>query len=150
MDLKLASIRRTKVAGEELYIPNRNQWLELLEIKILDGREIREISAVKTWLDILKGNEEVLIYIEKTPLLGGTWMRGWVLEVNGELYKVHMETPRCDNCGVEILSANPHCFTFFTPLADSNAIERNMALPMKPCPNCGAELPRPSAWNRVN
>lgn len=138
------------INGEEMYVPDLQDWETLFPTRVYQGRRLfaEDLSAlVKLHLDLSRRYPAFALAFRASSPLKKSWLICMLLQTTSGPQRVHIEHLKCDVCAWYGPTANPMLPDLYIGIPDKwdliRAAERH---PVRPCPKCGSKLPRHPIW----
>ena len=128
------------VNGGSLFLPSRKEWNDILEGFSFLGYEVALVNEFKDWIAYGIGLSEKHAEIQMGLYHHGLKTFGLLpivlLEIGGELQRVHIESLLCESCGWIGATANPmlpELYDHAVWIEQTRSAERFKVMP---CPRC--------------
>lgn len=134
-------IRHERDHNQDLFIPSKAAWRDIVRCGTLDGMPVPVTSWIAHWVD---AHSDIDVSDLAVVQLRNQWWLVPLLRLGGLAYRVHFEDVICEHCNRRCgMSATPDAVLYAgTGLSPQEVWAEFAGLPIEICPHCGGLLRR--------
>ncbi len=140
-------IQHILVDGEQLLLPSRAAWRQLLVDPVIDGAPFAVPDLLRHNLLVTCLYDELVLALQQSGGRQAKWLPIVLLQYVDGWQRVHLERLTCNTCGWQGMTANPTIMDLYLGVPNRKVAEdRAWQHPVVPCPQCHSTLPRRPIW----